>query len=103
MAQNRKKEEQFTQCLLERIDRAEQECSCRQVGLRQEVTRLGGVATARGLVARGRVSQGFDHLAQKGRLELSLEKTAIEGTFAELFTDEEADWFLTQLLEVGYY
>lgn len=49
-----------------------------------------------------RLSDGFDDLAQKGRLDLSLEALAIDKRFTTCFSDEEANEALTRLLEAGY-
>ena len=50
-----------------------------------------------------RLSDGFDILAAKGRLDLSLEALAIDKRFTALFSDEEANTALTRLLDAGYY
>ena len=54
-------------------------------------------------LAGSRDSDGFSFLAQKGRLDLSLEALAIDKRFTALFSDEEANTALTRLLDAGYY
>ena len=49
-----------------------------------------------------RESDGFNLLAQKGRLDLSLEALAVKKQFTVLFTDDEANNALMRLLEAGY-
>lgn len=49
-----------------------------------------------------RDSDGFAMLAQKGRLELSLEALAISKAYTALFTDEQANTALMRLLDAGY-
>ena len=49
-----------------------------------------------------RESDGFAVLADKGRLELSLEALAVDKRFTALFTDEEANNALNRLLDAGY-
>lgn len=49
-----------------------------------------------------RPSDGFDILADKGHLELSLEALAVDKRFTSLFTDEEANTALMRLLDAGY-
>ncbi len=49
-----------------------------------------------------RVSEGFDALADKGHLELSLEALSVDKRFTALFSDEEADTALCRLLAGGY-
>ena len=50
-----------------------------------------------------RESDGFQILADKGRLDLSLEALAVDKRFGALFSDEEANNALTRLLDAGYY
>ena len=50
-----------------------------------------------------RCSDGFDALASKGLLKLSLEALVVDRRFTALFSDEEANNALTRLLEAGYY
>ncbi len=50
-----------------------------------------------------RVSDGFQILADKRHLELTLEALAVDKRFTGLFSDEEADAALGRLLENGYY
>ena len=49
-----------------------------------------------------RESDGFQILADKGRLDLSLEALAIDKRFTALFNDEQANNALTRLLAAGY-
>lgn len=49
-----------------------------------------------------RDSGGFAMLAQKGRLDLSLEALAISKAYTALFTDEQANTALMRLLDAGY-
>ena len=50
-----------------------------------------------------RESEGFGVLADKKRLDLSLEALAVDKRFGALFTDEEANNALSRLLNAGYY
>ena len=50
-----------------------------------------------------RESEGFGILADKKRLDLSLEALAVDKRFGSLFTDEEANNALTRLLDAGVY
>jgi len=49
-----------------------------------------------------RVSDGFNILADKGHLELSLEALVVDKRFTALFTDEEANNALMRLLDAGH-
>ena len=50
-----------------------------------------------------RESDGFQILADKKHLELSLEALAVDKRFGVLFSDEEANTALMRLLHAGYY
>ena len=60
------------------------------------------VKTAKRCLSGSRLSDGFNDLATKGALKLSLEALAIDKRFTALFTDEEANEALGRLLEAGY-
>ena len=60
------------------------------------------VKTAKRSLSGSRLSDGFNDLAAKGALKLSLEALAIDKRFTALFTDEEANEALSRLLEAGY-
>ena len=57
---------------------------------------------ARRTLSSSRLSDGFQQLAQKKRLDLSLEALAVDKRFTSLFTDEEANEALMRLLEAGH-
>ena len=74
-----------------------------QMGIRMRpVTADTAMKNAHYALAGNRISDGFNNLAAKGRLDLSLEALVIDKRFTELFTDEEANEALMRLLEVGY-
>jgi hypothetical protein len=57
---------------------------------------------ARRILSGSRLSDGFNDLAAKGHLELSLEALVVDKRFTGLFSDEEANEALMRLLEAGY-
>lgn len=59
--------------------------------------------TAHRCLTGHRSSDGFDILADKGHLELTLEALAADARFTGLFSDEEANTALARLLQAGYY
>lgn len=74
-----------------------------KLGVRMRpVSQADAMAAAHRCLSGHRVSDGFDALADKNRLELSLEALAIKGCFGPLFSDEEANNALSRLLEAGY-
>ena len=58
--------------------------------------------TAHRSLSGSRVSDGFHILADKRRLELSLEALVVDKRFTALFSDDEANNALTRLLDAGY-
>ena len=60
------------------------------------------VKSAKRVLSGSRLSDGFNDLADKGQLKLSLEALAIDKRFTGLFSDEEANEALMRLLEAGY-
>ena len=60
------------------------------------------VKGAKRVLSGTRLSDGFNDLAAKGQLKLSLEALAVDKRFTQLFTDEEANEALMRLLEAGY-
>lgn len=57
---------------------------------------------ARRVLSGSRVSDGFGDLADRKRLDLSLEALVVEKRFTALFSDEEANTALDRLLSAGY-
>lgn len=70
-----------------------------KLGVRMRPLDLRG---AKRVLSGHRDSGGFALLAQKERLDLSLEALSVNRRFTELFSDEEANNALTRLLEAGY-
>ena len=60
------------------------------------------VKGAKRILSGTRLSDGFNDLAAKKALKLSLEALVIDKRFTALFTDEEANEALQRLLEAGY-
>ena len=74
-----------------------------RMGVRlRPVTAEDAMKTAKRCLSGHRESDGFNILADKGHLELSLEALAIDKRFTGLFNDEEANNALTRLLTNGY-
>lgn len=69
------------------------------MGIRMRSLDLKG---AKRILSGNRLSDGFNDLAAKGQLKLSLEALVVDKRFTSLFTDEEANEALMRLLEAGY-
>lgn len=75
----------------------------RQIGVRMRpITPETAMKSARYALTGNRISDGFNILADKGRLDLSLEALVVDKRFTQLFTDDEANNALTRLLSAGY-
>ena len=74
-----------------------------QIGVRMRpVAADSAMKNAHYALAGNRISDGFNILASKGRLDLSLEALVIDKRFTSLFSDEEANNALMRLLDAGY-
>ena len=60
------------------------------------------MTTAHRCLTGHRESDGFWQLADKKRLDLSLEALAVKKQFTALFSDEEANTALERLMAAGY-
>ena len=87
-------EEKFLYALEENRQKAE--------GLGARIRPVTELQQAHRCLSGNRESDGFHFLAQKGRLDLSLEALAVKKQFTALFTDEEANTALMRLLDAGY-
>ena len=74
-----------------------------RIGVRlRPLAEADAMKTAHRYLSGHRESDGFQILADKGRLELSLEALAINKKFTQLFNDDEANNALSRLLAAGY-
>ena len=72
------------------------------MGIRMRPIDENALKNAKRILSGTRLSDGFNELAAKGQLKLSLEALVIDKRFTGLFPDEEANEALTRLLEAGY-
>lgn len=74
-----------------------------KIGVRlRPLAEADAIKTAHRYLSGHRESDGFQILADKGRLDLSLEALAISKKYTELFNDDEANNALSRLLAAGY-
>ncbi len=95
-------EEKFHQELVEKCAQAKRMCGYNPTRLLQMLAAHGGVQTARELIRKGRISDGFTALEVAGRLDLTLEATVTAARYAQLFTDDEVNACYQLLCECGY-
>ncbi len=72
------------------------------LGIRMRPVDANALKQAKRILTGSRLSDGFNELAAKHMLKLSLEALVIDKRFTALFTDEEANEALSRLLEAGY-
>ena len=89
-------EEKFIAAWIANREKAE------KIGVRMRPIPEDAMKQAHRCLSGHRESDAFSILADKGRLDLSLEALAIDKRFTALFTDEEANTALTRLLAGGY-
>ena len=87
-------EEKFLRALEENRKKAE--------ALGARIRPITDMQQAHRCLSGNRESDGFNLLAQKGRLDLSLEALAVKKQFTSLFNDDEANNALMRLLDAGY-
>ena len=74
-----------------------------RLGIRMRPVEAGdALRTAHRTLSGNRISDGFHQLAEKRRLDLSLEALVVDKRFTGLFSDEEANNALMRLLDAGY-
>ena len=94
------------------MDQMEQKFIAAWAANREQAARIGvrmrpvedaaAMKTAHYCLSGNRISDGFRVLADKGRLDLSLEALATDKRFTGLFNDQEANNALMRLLDAGY-
>ena len=72
-------------------------------GLGVRIRPVTDMAGAHRCLSGHRESDGFWALADKKRLDLTLEALAVKKQFTALFSDEEANNALNRLMEAGYF
>ena len=83
-----KAELEFQKVLLEKCAEAEEKCGARTKRLVNNIEKYGAVKTAKEIIRKSNVSDGFDALEKMGRLDLSMEAIVVDSRFGELFTDD---------------
>ena len=86
----------------EKFLRALEENRIKAEALGARIRPVTDIQQAHRCLSGSRESDGFNLLAQKGRLDLSLEALAVKKQFTALFNDDQANNALMRLLEAGY-
>ncbi|MEA4920104.1 MAG: hypothetical protein VB078_04205 [Clostridiaceae bacterium] len=93
----------FTQELIESYEISKKELGYYPSRFVQMLSQKGGVETARAIIAKGDVSEGFEKLSASSRLDLSMEAAVIDPKYSVLFTDDEVNHCFALLCECGYF
>lgn len=96
-------EQEFLQHITNKANEAKLHCGCNPEHFLNMLQKRGAVRCVEEQVRRGGVSEHFDMLAAKARLDLSLEAAVVEKKYAELFDDETVNYCLQLLCEQGYF
>ena len=80
--------EKFHEAMINLCTSAIQECNCQSISLSMVVS-LGGVQTAKRLLAGPVMQSGLFALSEHGRLDLSVESLVLEEEYRELFEPKE--------------
>lgn len=96
-------EKQFEEELIKNCEMGKKECGYTPTRFLQTIEKFGGVKTAKEILRKGRLSDGFDKLQEAGRIELTMEALVCKSKYGELFTDDEVNSCYEVLCEHGYY
>jgi hypothetical protein len=92
----------FEQAMKNIYVRAKNEAGYNAAFFLNMLSSLGGLGTARRLLAVSEVSSGFTALYERGRLDLTVEALVVQPQFAGLFSDHELEIARQRLRDLGY-
>jgi hypothetical protein len=95
-------ETEFHNAMVNLYRKAKEECNYDGRYFIQMVAEIGGVSTARKLLATSTPSEGFIKLWKCGRLNLTSEALMLEPRFRSLFTEDERKQAIDRLRKYGY-
>ena len=96
-------EEKLDAALVKQGQEAEKQGLPAPKRLLRNAQQRGALSSLKEQLRRKQCSDTFDALADRGALQFAPEALVVSREFGSLFTDEEADFCLQQLLEAGYY
>ncbi len=94
--------QEFHRDMVDTYTRAKRECNYHATLFMKMVSELGGLQTARILLSKPNVSEGFTILWEKGRLDLSVEARVLDPRYRSLFTLAERQIAWQRLKDYGY-
>jgi len=84
-------ERRFNRAMIEIYEKAKRETGYNATRFLQMVSEIGGLASARRLLAAPAVSDGFTALWKRGRLDLTVETLVLSEQYRDLFSEEERE------------
>lgn len=97
------KEQKFQQELTDKSLTAKKECGYNPTRFIQMLALRGGVQTAKDLISKGTISDGFTTLQMAGRLDLTMEASVVAAEYSELFSDNEVNYCYQLLCDCNYF
>lgn len=96
-------EKKFNEELIKKYEAAQKQCECKVIRFLQNITKFGGVKTAKEIIRKNRVSDDFETLQKAGLMSLTMEAMIVDPQYGDLFTDDEVNYCYDILCEYGYY
>lgn len=95
-------QEQFDEAMFEIYRRAKAEANYNASRFLAMLEERGGLATARALIHAPRVSEGFEALWERKRLDLTVEAVILKDPWRQLFDESELEIARQRLRDLGY-
>ena len=95
-------EDQFDSAMYGVWQRAKDECNYNASYFLRMLEEMGGVATARSLLAKSALSSGYTELWLRGRLDITVECVVLSKAFRSLFNEQEIATARRRLTESGF-
>ena len=93
----------FHEAMLQIYTDAKDQCKYNATRFLQMVTEDGGLAAAKKLVRAPHLSDGFEALYLRGRLDLTIEAVILQEKWRELFSEEELSIARKRLEDLHYF
>lgn len=95
-------ERQFDAAMYRVWQRAKDECNYNASYFLRMLEEMGGVATAKSLLAKSTLSSGYTELWLRGRLDITVECVVLSKAFRGLFNEQELGTARRRLTDSGF-
>ena len=99
---DRELEKAFIHDLKNRCQIAKKECNYNPTRFMQMLAEFGGVGTAKRIIQKGDIPEGFTTLFMVGRLDLTMEAAILEEKYKPLFSQYEIEFCRKRLQDASY-